>query len=61
VSLSAMIITTDPFLLFFWALALLCLVEARRLGPGANRWWWALGLAFGLGLLAKYAMPNKNR
>lgn len=56
VSLSAMIITTDPFLLFFWALALLCLVEARRLGPGVNRWWWALGLAFGLGLLAKYAM-----
>jgi 4-amino-4-deoxy-L-arabinose transferase-like glycosyltransferase len=56
VSLSAMIITTDPFLLFFWALALLCLVEARRAGPRVNRWWVMLGLAFGLGLLSKYAM-----
>lgn len=56
VSLSAMIITTDPFLLFFWALALLCLVEARRIGPRPNRWWVMLGLAFGLGLLSKYAM-----
>lgn len=56
VSLSAMMITTDPFLLLFWALALLFLVKADAAGPGPNRWWMALGVAFGLGLLAKYAM-----
>ncbi|HSV30036.1 MAG TPA: glycosyltransferase family 39 protein, partial [Candidatus Omnitrophota bacterium] len=56
VSLSSVMITTDPFLLFFWALALLCLVRAAEAGPGVNRWWVALGLAMGLGLLAKYAM-----
>lgn len=26
------------------------------MGPAPNRWWVALGLAFGLGLLSKYAM-----
>ncbi|HLO77366.1 MAG TPA: glycosyltransferase family 39 protein [Magnetospirillum sp.] len=56
VSLSAVMITTDPFLLFFWAAALLALVEAPRLGAGPNRWWVVLGLALGLGLLSKYAM-----
>jgi 4-amino-4-deoxy-L-arabinose transferase-like glycosyltransferase len=56
VSLSAVMITTDPFLLFFWAAALLALVEAAETGPGVNHWWLVLGLSFGLGLLAKYAM-----
>jgi len=56
VSLSALMITTDPFLLFFWAAALLALVEAPRLGLAPNRWWVALGVALGLGLLSKYAM-----
>lgn len=56
VSLSSVVITTDPFLLFFWALALLCLVRAAEAGPGAGRWWVALGMALGLGLLSKYAM-----
>jgi 4-amino-4-deoxy-L-arabinose transferase-like glycosyltransferase len=56
VSLSAMMITTDPFLLLFWALALLFLAKAADAGPRVNRWWLLLGLAFGLGLLAKYAM-----
>ncbi|MBX9634079.1 MAG: glycosyltransferase family 39 protein, partial [Magnetospirillum sp.] len=56
VSLSAMMITTDPFLLFFWSAALLALVRAPRLSLGPNRWWVALGIAFGLGLLSKYAM-----
>lgn len=55
VSLSAVMITTDPFLLFFWALALLCLARAAE-NPAATRWWVGLGLAFGFGLLAKYAM-----
>ncbi|MBC7905976.1 MAG: glycosyltransferase family 39 protein, partial [Rhodospirillaceae bacterium] len=56
VSLSALMITTDPFLLFFWTAALLALVEAPRRGLGPNRWWVLLGLAFGFGLLSKYAM-----
>lgn len=56
VSLSAVMITTDPFLLFFWTAALLALVEAPRRGRGVNLWWVLFGLAFGLGLLSKYAM-----
>lgn len=56
VSLSAVMITTDPFLLMCWAGALLALVEAPRRGLGPNRWWVAFGIALGLGLLSKYAM-----
>lgn len=56
VSLSAVMITTDPFLLVCWAAALLALVQAPRRGAGFNKWWLVLGLAFGLGLLSKYAM-----
>jgi 4-amino-4-deoxy-L-arabinose transferase-like glycosyltransferase len=54
VSVSAGIISTDVPLLFFWALALGALVRMLE-GPG---WWPALllGLAFGFGLNAKYAM-----
>lgn len=56
VSLSSVMITTDPFLLFFWAAALLAVVEAPRIGPRFNRWWLVFGVALGLGLLSKYAM-----
>jgi 4-amino-4-deoxy-L-arabinose transferase-like glycosyltransferase len=51
---SARIISTDVPLLFFWALALLAYVKLLR-GPD---WRWAivLGVAFGFGMLAKYAM-----
>jgi 4-amino-4-deoxy-L-arabinose transferase-like glycosyltransferase len=54
ISLSSTLITTDVPLLFFWALALLCLVKLLE----TRAWIWAvtLGLAVGLGLLAKYAM-----
>lgn len=54
VSLSAGIISTDVPLLFFWAVALYALVRLLE----TDRWWPALllGLAFGLGLNAKYAM-----
>lgn len=54
VSVSAGIISTDVPLLLFWALALGAFVRMVQ-GPG---WWPALlfGLAFGLGLNAKYAM-----
>ncbi len=56
VSLSAVMITTDPFLLLFWSAALLALVEAPRRGLGFNGWWALFGVALGLGLLSKYAM-----
>lgn len=54
VSVSAGIISTDVPLLLFWALALASLVRMLE-GPG---WWPAVlfGVAFGLGLNAKYAM-----
>lgn len=54
VSLSSLIISTDPPLLLFWALALHAFQRAVR-GPGAG-WWLAAGLWAGLGLLSKYAM-----
>ncbi len=54
VSLSAGIISTDVPLLFCWAVALLALADMLE----SRAWWPALllGLAFGLGLNAKYAM-----
>jgi membrane-associated phospholipid phosphatase len=51
---SARIISTDVPLLFFWALALLAYV--KLLETPSWRWSVVLGLALGLGLLAKYAM-----
>jgi hypothetical protein len=51
---SARIISTDVPLLFFWALALLAYVKLVR---GSHTGWAvALGIALGLGLMAKYAM-----
>ena len=54
VSLSAGLISTDVPLLLFWALALIGFAALFE----TTRWWPALllGLAFGLGLNAKYAM-----
>ncbi|MBY0383415.1 MAG: glycosyltransferase family 39 protein [Xanthobacteraceae bacterium] len=51
---SARIISTDVPLLLFWSLALLAYVELLE----RPRWSWTvvLGVAVGLGLLAKYAM-----
>ncbi|HEX7967586.1 MAG TPA: glycosyltransferase family 39 protein [Stellaceae bacterium] len=54
VSASAVIISTDAPLLFCWAVALYAFVRARDAGGG--RWWIAVGVAAGFGLLAKYAM-----
>jgi 4-amino-4-deoxy-L-arabinose transferase-like glycosyltransferase len=51
---SARIISTDVPLLFFWALALLAYV--KLLEQPKLSWSVVLGLALGLGLLAKYAM-----
>jgi Dolichyl-phosphate-mannose-protein mannosyltransferase len=54
VSVSAFIISTDAPLMLFWAAALYAFVRARD--EGGWGWWLAVGLAAGLGLLAKYAM-----
>jgi dolichyl-phosphate-mannose-protein mannosyltransferase len=54
VSVSAFIISTDAPLLLFWAAALYGFVRARE--EGGWGWWVSVGLAAGLGLLAKYAM-----
>src|SRR5215467_10438612 len=51
---SARIISTDVPLLFFWALALLA--YAKLIDGGDRRWSAVLGVAIGLGMLAKYAM-----
>ena len=51
---SARIISTDVPLLFFWAVALLAYL---KLLPAPDwRWTVVLGIALGLGMLAKYAM-----
>lgn len=54
VSFSSGIISTDVPLLFFWSVALYALVRL----DAERSWRWAvlLGVAFGLGLLSKYAM-----
>src|SRR6516164_190425 len=54
VSVSAFIISTDAPLVLFWAAALYAFVRARE--QGGWGWWFAVGLAAGLGLLSKYAM-----
>lgn len=54
VTLSSRLITTDVPLLFFWTLALLAYV--KLLSRPHVGWSLLLGVAFGLGLLAKYAM-----
>jgi hypothetical protein len=54
VSVSSFIISTDAPLLLFWAAALYAFVRARE--EGGWGWWLAVGLAAGLGLLAKFAM-----
>ncbi|WP_439814766.1 ArnT family glycosyltransferase [Zavarzinia sp. CC-PAN008] len=54
IGFSAVLISTDALLLPSWAAALWC--YERALATGARRWWVGLGLALGLGMLAKYAM-----
>ncbi|MFD2264840.1 ArnT family glycosyltransferase [Lacibacterium aquatile] len=55
VSWSSLLISTDPPLLFCWALSLYALVRAVE-APQKLKWWLVGGVAFGVGLLAKYAM-----
>jgi hypothetical protein len=53
-SLSAFIISTDAVLTPCWAAALYAFIRARE--PGGGCWWLVVGVAAGIGLLAKYAM-----
>jgi hypothetical protein len=54
VAFSSRIISTDVPLLFFWALTLLAYIKLMQ--GGSWKWGAVLGVAFGLGMLAKYAM-----
>jgi 4-amino-4-deoxy-L-arabinose transferase-like glycosyltransferase len=54
VAYSSGLVSTDVPLLFFWALALYAFL--RSLGEPGWRWPLVCGVAFGLGLLSKYAM-----
>jgi 4-amino-4-deoxy-L-arabinose transferase-like glycosyltransferase len=53
VSVSSTVASTDVPLLLCWAAALYCWI---RYSVNGGRWWIGLGIALGLGLLAKYAM-----
>jgi 4-amino-4-deoxy-L-arabinose transferase-like glycosyltransferase len=53
-SVSAFIISTDAPLVLCWAAALYAFIRARE--DDRAGWWVAVGIAGGLGLLAKYAM-----
>lgn len=44
--------TPDAPLLFFWVLTVYCLYRATHFGD--SRWWFASGIALGLGLMSKY-------
>jgi 4-amino-4-deoxy-L-arabinose transferase-like glycosyltransferase len=54
VSLSANIISTDPFLLFFWSLSIYMTLKAIE----NDKWlsWIIAGISCGLGMMSKYSM-----
>jgi 4-amino-4-deoxy-L-arabinose transferase-like glycosyltransferase len=53
VSVSAQLASTDVPLLLFWSASVLCLLQYWRNGG----WWWiGFGIAFGAGMMSKYAM-----
>ncbi len=54
VTYSASIISTDPFLVLFWSMALYAFINGCK--TTQLRWWALCGLAIGLGLLSKYTM-----
>lgn len=54
VSISSLIISTDPFLMMFWALSLLFLLRAHEKDAWLD--WVMLGAFCGLGMLSKYNM-----
>jgi 4-amino-4-deoxy-L-arabinose transferase-like glycosyltransferase len=56
VSLSSAIMSTDVPLMLCWAVALYAFVRARDEDGSSRRWWIVVGVAAGIGLLAKFAM-----
>ncbi|MEL7139506.1 MAG: glycosyltransferase family 39 protein [Pseudomonadota bacterium] len=54
VSVSSMIMSTDPVMMAFWIVALIAWVRAAE--GGGRRWWALMGACIGLGALAKYTM-----
>ena len=54
VSVSAMIMSTDPVMMAAWGLAMWAWIKAAE-GEGRH-WWVVMGVAIGLGMLAKYTM-----
>jgi len=54
VGLSAMIMSTDPVMMVFWAAALYALVRAAEVQDRV--WWGVLGALIGAGMMAKYTM-----
>jgi 4-amino-4-deoxy-L-arabinose transferase-like glycosyltransferase len=56
VSLSAAIMSTDVPLMLCWAVALYAFIRAREEDNSSRRWWIVVGIATGIGLLAKFAM-----
>jgi len=59
VSLSSLLISTDPFLMCAWGWGLVALVralDAEDAGRPALLAWAGLGVALGMGMLSKYAM-----
>lgn len=53
VTASAMIMSTDPVMMAAWAVALWSWIRATE---GGRHWWLVMGVAIGLGMLAKYTM-----
>jgi 4-amino-4-deoxy-L-arabinose transferase-like glycosyltransferase len=53
VSLGSIVITPDIPSVFFWGLTLWALAELRK--SADSRWWFAVGISAGLGLLSKYS------
>ncbi|MBI5182246.1 MAG: glycosyltransferase family 39 protein [Nitrospirae bacterium] len=49
----AIIFTIDPPFFFFWCMAIFFTYKAINCG---KRWWYAIGIAVGMGLLTKYTM-----
>ncbi|MEM1385379.1 MAG: glycosyltransferase family 39 protein [Pseudomonadota bacterium] len=54
VTASSMIVSTDPVMMVAWAGGLYAWVRAAETGD--RRWWAAMGVAIGLGFLAKYTI-----
>lgn len=54
VTVSALVMTTDPVMMAGWALALYAWVRAAEAKGPATLWWVVLGAAIGVAMLAKY-------